>query len=74
MNKVKTTLLCLFLMTLAITANSQSAASLLTGMDQIMSAPKDKEALVKMVLIDRSGKAKVRAWKYYFLLIFKWRV
>lgn len=38
----------------------QSAASLLQGMDDLMSAPKDKEAQVKMILTDRSGKEKVR--------------
>lgn len=38
----------------------QSASSLLQSMDALMSAPKDKEAQVKMVLKDRSGKEKVR--------------
>ena len=60
MNNYKTTWICFVLVTLSINVYSQSAASLLTGMDALMSAPKDKEALVKMVLKDRSGKEKVR--------------
>jgi len=44
----------------AATSYSQSAVSLLKGMDALMSAPADKEAIVKMVLKDRSGKEKVR--------------
>jgi outer membrane lipoprotein-sorting protein len=43
-----------------LTVHSQSAAELLKGMDELMSAPKDKEAIVKMVLTDRSGNQKVR--------------
>ncbi len=39
---------------------AQSAASLLEQMDQLMSAPKDKEAKVKMILTDKSGKEKIR--------------
>lgn len=39
---------------------AQSAASLLESMDKLMSAPKDKEANVKMVLKDKSGKEKIR--------------
>ena len=60
MNNFKTAMICVVLISFTISANSQSAASLLTGMDQLMSAPKDKEANVKMVLKDRSGKEKVR--------------
>ncbi len=60
MNKFKTALICLILLCPAISTYGQSAASLLSEMDQIMSAPKDKEAHVKMVLTDRSGKEKVR--------------
>lgn len=43
-----------------VVSYGQSAASLLKGMDDLMSAPKDKEAKVKMILTDRSGKEKVR--------------
>ena len=39
---------------------AQSAASVLKEMDQLMSAPKDKEAKVKMILKDKSGKEKIR--------------
>jgi len=60
MNNFKAAMICVVLISFTISANSQSAASLLTGMDQLMSAPKDKEANVKMVLTDRSGKEKVR--------------
>ena len=41
-------------------AEAQSASELLGSMDQLMSAPQDKEAKVKMVLTDKSGKEKVR--------------
>lgn len=59
-HNVKTRWIFLVLVTMTITLYSQSAASLLTGMDELMSAPKDKEAIVKMVLKDRSGKEKIR--------------
>lgn len=39
---------------------AQSAASILKSMDDLMAAPKDKQAIVKMVLKDKSGKEKVR--------------
>ena len=38
----------------------QSAASLLREMDGLMSAPQDKQAKVKMILRDKSGKEKIR--------------
>lgn len=60
MKNYKTTWISLVLITLSITVYSQSAASVLSGMDALMSAPKNKEAQVKMVLKDRSGKEKVR--------------
>ena len=41
-------------------AMAQSAASFLKSMDELMSAPKDKTAVVEMILIDKSGKEKVR--------------
>lgn len=59
MNKSKTLLSTVFIL-ITIVAYSQSAASLLKGMDDLMSAPKDKEAQVKMTLTDKSGKVKVR--------------
>jgi outer membrane lipoprotein-sorting protein len=40
--------------------NGQSAASLLRSMDELMSAPKDKESNVEMILTDKSGKEKIR--------------
>lgn len=60
MNASKTIFINLFFLILTLPMFSQSAASLLRGMDNLMSAPTDKEAEVKMVLTDRSGKEKVR--------------
>lgn len=60
MKKLKIIPLSLLFLFLTNLSFSQSAASLLQGMDALMSAPKDKEALVKMVLKDKSGKEKVR--------------
>ena len=50
----------LFSFALNPTIQAQSAADFLRSMDELMSAPKDKEANVKMVLKDKSGKEKVR--------------
>lgn len=50
----------LFFLMIGLQVSGQSAASLLRGMDDLMSAPKDKEAAVKMVLTDRTGKEKIR--------------
>ena len=60
MKTLKITLANLLFLLIAMPLYSQSAASLLRGMDELMSAPKDKEAIVKMVLKDGSGKEKVR--------------
>lgn len=60
MKTLKITLANLLFLFIAMPLYSQSAASLLRGMDELMSAPKDKEAIVKMVLKDGSGKEKVR--------------
>ena len=60
MNKLKIILAGFLFLALTITSFAQSAASLLQGMDALMSAPKDKEAIVKMILKDKSGKEKVR--------------
>jgi outer membrane lipoprotein-sorting protein len=40
--------------------HAQSASDLLSSMDDLMAAPKDREAKVKMVLTDKSGNEKVR--------------
>ncbi len=42
------------------TLNAQDAASLLHDMDEIIAAPKDKVAVVKMIITDKSGKEKFR--------------
>ena len=49
-----------FIFALSPSMEAQSASELLTSMDELMSAPQDKEAKVKMVLRDKSGKEKVR--------------
>ncbi|MGI9531503.1 outer membrane lipoprotein-sorting protein [Lutimonas sp.] len=59
-NKLQAAFLFFVLLCYADHLHAQSAASLLAGMDQLMSAPKDKEANVKMVLKDKTGKEKVR--------------
>ena len=43
-----------------IVLHAQDAASLLQNMDDLMSAPKDKQATVKITLTNSSGKVKVR--------------
>lgn len=60
MNKIKTLLLFIVLFTWISPVKAQSAASILRSMDDLMSAPKDKSAIVKMVLTDKSGKEKIR--------------
>jgi outer membrane lipoprotein-sorting protein len=60
MKKIKIILASLLFLIMVNPSFAQSAASLLEGMDALMSAPKDKEALVKMILKDKSGKEKVR--------------
>jgi len=40
--------------------NAQSAEFILQKMDEIISAPKDKQAIVKIILTDKSGKEKIR--------------
>ncbi len=54
-----TLLLCiLFISTNILIA--QDAESLLHDMDDIIGAPKDKEAVVKMIITNKSGKEKIR--------------
>jgi len=57
-SKIRITTLLLLLSVFILQA--QSASELLSSMDDLISAPKDKEAKVKMVLTDKSGKEKVR--------------
>jgi outer membrane lipoprotein-sorting protein len=59
-NKIKTGLTLLMIFTAINEIQAQSAASILKSMDDLIAAPKDKEAIVKMVLKDKSGKEKVR--------------
>lgn len=60
MNKIKTLLLPILFIACIAPMKAQSAASILRSMDDLMSAPKDKSAIVKMVLTDKSGKEKIR--------------
>lgn len=60
-NNIKSSFFFLLLSTFIIPSiSAQSASEFLTSMDELMSAPQDKEASVKMVLRDKSGKEKVR--------------
>lgn len=52
--------LALFVFNMSPSMEAQSASELLISMDELMAAPQDKEAKVKMVLRDKSGKEKVR--------------
>ncbi|OQX72317.1 MAG: hypothetical protein B6D61_14080 [Bacteroidetes bacterium 4484_249] len=49
-----------FLFLLANSINAQDAGDLLEKMDKLMSAPTDKQATIKMILTNKSGKEKVR--------------
>jgi len=60
MNTYKSIIILLIFFASISPAKAQSAASILKSMDDLMSAPKDKQAVVKMVLTDKSGKEKVR--------------
>lgn len=56
-------LISFFLLTLIYGVSSleaQNADELLQNMDKLMSAPKDKQAIVKMVLTNKAGKEKIR--------------
>jgi len=52
--------LVFLLMLPMVNASGQSSDTLLAYMDQLMSAPKDKEANVKITLKNKAGKEKVR--------------
>jgi outer membrane lipoprotein-sorting protein len=60
MNTYKPIIILLMLFALTAPAKAQSAASILRSMDELMSAPKDKQAVVQMILTDKSGNEKVR--------------
>jgi len=53
-------ILLLFLVFGFTNSNAQDAATLLQKMDELMSAPKDREATMQMILTDKSGKVKDR--------------
>jgi len=60
MTKLKPLLILMLCLGCVFPTMAQSAASYLKSMDDLMSAPKDKTAVVEMILIDKSGKEKVR--------------
>jgi len=59
-----TTTLLLWL-ALATTLSAQDGSAVLARIDSVLNAPRDLTALEKMVLIDKSGKQKVREVKIY---------
>lgn len=60
MNFIKISILLSILFISINTISAQDAASLLHDMDEIIAAPKDKEASVIMIITDKSGKVKKR--------------
>jgi len=58
-SKLNSFFLLAFIFTVAI-LKAQNADALLQNMDNLMSAPMDKEAMVKMIVISKSGKEKTR--------------
>jgi outer membrane lipoprotein-sorting protein len=55
-----TSIILIFLVFGVKSTTAQNADSLLQYMDNLMSAPKDKQATVKIILTKKSGKEKVR--------------
>jgi outer membrane lipoprotein-sorting protein len=61
MIKIKSYRYLLLLLVLGVNVlKAQNAVELLQKMDKLMSAPKDKQAVVKIILTDKSGKEKIR--------------
>ena len=60
MNFKQNILLLVILFWVSPIMNSQNAETLLNQMDEVISAPKDREALVIMVMTDKNGKEKIR--------------
>ena len=50
----------IFLLILSVSAFAQDAGEILTRMDKISQAPKDKQGKVTIILTDKNGKEKVR--------------
>jgi outer membrane lipoprotein-sorting protein len=53
-------LLASFILSSIIVSYAQSAEEVLSKMDALMLAPKDKQSHFKMTLLDRNGRGKVR--------------
>lgn len=53
-------LIILLISSLITSSSAQDADAILEKMDYIVNAPRDKEGTVKIILIDKSGKEKVR--------------
>ncbi len=59
--------MCVFLLTILSTEilQAQNASEILTKVDQVVNAPKDRKAVMKMILIDKNGNEKVRIAESY---------
>lgn len=57
---LRNTLLSLFLFVMTSSNYAQSAAELLTALDDLMAMAKDKEATVQIILTHKSGKEKIK--------------
>jgi outer membrane lipoprotein-sorting protein len=60
MNRIKITTLIITILFSVIQSFSQDGTSLLKKMDAVLSAPKDRTGTIEIVLINKSGKEKVR--------------
>ena len=63
MNFIKYGALLFFLFSGIQSLKAQNAEELLQTMDELIAAPKDKEASVKMIMTNKSGKQKIREAK-----------
>jgi outer membrane lipoprotein-sorting protein len=58
--KIRNTLISLFLIVMTSSNYAQSAAELLTALDDLLAMAKDKEATVQIILTNKSGKEKIK--------------
>ena len=63
MNFIKYSSLLFFLFIGILSSKGQNADELLQTMDELIAAPADKEATVKMIMTNKSGKQKIREAK-----------
>ncbi len=62
---VTASLLFLFVVSLTGGLHAASAVEILSRVDQVMNAPKDRKVTMKMVLVDKNGNEKVRIAESY---------